>query len=90
MEAKKVYLEKKIPIDTLTQRIFHIKDACFAGKRIVVFSGGANKSIESLYEEVRSIRDGGGNGSIIGRNSFQRPRMEALKMLNDIIDIYKN
>ena len=90
VEAKKVYLEKKIPIDTLTQRIFHIKDACFAGKRIVVFSGGANKSIESLYEEVRSIRDGGGNGSIIGRNSFQRPRMEALKMLNDIIDIYKN
>jgi class I fructose-bisphosphate aldolase len=87
-DAKKIYLEKKIPIDTLAQRVSHIKDACFAGKRIVVFSGGANKSIDSIYEEAVSIRDGGGNGSIIGRNSFQRPRAEALKMLNDIIYVY--
>jgi len=87
-DAKKVYLEKKIPIDTLSQRIKHIKDSCFAGKRIVVFSGGANKSLESVYEEAQEIRNGGGNGSIIGRNSFQRPREEALKMLKNIIDIY--
>ena len=64
-EAKKVYLDSKIPMDTLTQRIAHIKQACFAGKRLVVFSGGANKSLEDLYEEACSIRDGGGNGSII-------------------------
>ena len=87
-EAKRIYLDKKIPIDTLAQRIAHIKQACFAGKRIVVFSGGANKSIDSLYEEAKAIRDGGGNGSIIGRNSFQRPREEALKMLNDLLNIY--
>jgi fructose-bisphosphate aldolase, class I len=87
-DAKKVYLEKNIPINTLSERIAHVKQACFAGKRLVVFSGGANKSIDSLYEEVKSIRDGGGNGSIIGRNSFQRPRAEALKMLNDLIKIY--
>ncbi len=87
-EAKKVYLDKKIPMDTLSQRVHHVKDACFAGKRIVVFSGGANKSIESLYQEIKEIKDGGGNGSIIGRNSFQRPRDQALKMLQEIIDIY--
>lgn len=87
-DAKKVYLDKKIPIKTLSQRVEHIKDACFAGKRVVVFSGGANKSIESLYEEVKEIKAGGGNGSIIGRNSFQRPKDQALKMLQDIIDIY--
>lgn len=87
-DAKKIYLDKGISMKTLSQRIKHIKDVCFAGKRIVVFSGGANKSIESLYEEVKEIKLGGGNGSIIGRNSFQRPKDQALKMLQDIIDIY--
>lgn len=87
-DAKKVYLDKNIPMNTLSQRVKHIKDACFAGKRIVVFSGGANKSIDSLYQEIKEIKSGGGNGSIIGRNSFQRPRDQALKMLQDIINIY--
>ena len=87
-EAKKVYLERNIPIETLAERIAHVKQACFNGKRIVVFSGGANKSLEALYEEAREIRLGGGNGSIIGRNSFQRPKEDALMMLNEIINIY--
>jgi class I fructose-bisphosphate aldolase len=87
-DARKVYLEKKIPIATLAQRVAHVKQACFNGKRIVVFSGGANKSIDAVYEEAREIRKGGGNGSIIGRNSFQRPKEEALKMLSEIINIY--
>jgi class I fructose-bisphosphate aldolase len=86
-EAKKVY-ENRINISTLTERIRHVKQACFAGKRIVVFSGGASKSINDIYDDARSIRDGGGNGSIIGRNTFQRPRVEALEMLNKIIEIY--
>lgn len=87
-EAKKVYLEKNIPIETLAERVAHVKQACFNGKRIVVFSGGANKSLDSLYEEAKEIRLGGGNGSIIGRNSFQRPKEDALMMLNEIINIY--
>ena len=62
----------------------------FAGKRIVVFSGGEAKDLDGVYEEVRGIRDGGGNGSIIGRNTFQRPKEKALEMLNKIIEIYKN
>jgi class I fructose-bisphosphate aldolase len=87
-DAKKVYLDKNIPKSTLQERIAHVKQACFAGKRLVVFSGGANKSLEDLYMEAKSIHNGGGNGSIIGRNSFQRPREEALKMLNELTKIY--
>ena len=84
-----IYQDNNIEYQTLTQRVTHIKQACFAGKRLVVFSGGSSKSSQALYEEVRAIRDGGGNGSIIGRNIFQRPRTEALKMLDKIIAIYK-
>lgn len=88
-EAKKVYEKEKIDIATMAARIRHVAQACFNGKRIVVFSGGASKGLDGLYDEVRGIRDGGGNGSIIGRNTFQRPREEALKMLDTIIRIYQ-
>ncbi|MEK6734830.1 MAG: class I fructose-bisphosphate aldolase [Pseudomonadota bacterium] len=87
-EAKKIYIDKKIPIDTLSERVAHVKQSCFAGRRLVVFSGGANKSLNDVYEEAKAIRNGGGNGSIIGRNSFQRPKDEALKMLNELINIF--
>lgn len=87
-EAKKVYLQNNIAISTLKDRIAHVKTASFNGRRIVVFSGGASKDTNGLLDEIRQIRDGGGNGSIIGRNTFQRPRAEALGLLNDIIDIY--
>jgi class I fructose-bisphosphate aldolase len=88
-EAKKVYEKEKIDIATMAARIRHVTQACFNGKRIVVFSGGTSKGLDGLYDEVRGIRDGGGNGSIIGRNTFQRPREEALKMLDTIIKIYQ-
>lgn len=81
-------LYENIPTQTLTARIAHIKKACFNGKRVVVFSGGASKDKEGLLSEIKEIRDGGGNGSIIGRNTFQRPRTEALELLKDITDIY--
>lgn len=86
VEAKQIY--GKQDIDNLTARIRHIKQACFTGRRIVVFSGGNAKSLEDIYKEAEEIRDGGGNGSIIGRNTFQRPREEALEMLNNLINIY--
>ncbi|MGD9741706.1 MAG: class I fructose-bisphosphate aldolase [Dongiaceae bacterium] len=88
-EAKKVYEKQKIDISTLAARIAHVVQSCFNGRRIVVFSGGAAKDIEGLLEEVRGIRDGGGTGSIIGRNTFQRPREEALDMLDRIIKLYQ-
>jgi fructose-bisphosphate aldolase, class I len=86
--AKKTY--EKIDGSTMAKRVEHVVQSCFAGKRIVVFSGGESKSLEGLYEEIRGLRDGGANGSIIGRNTFQRPREEALAMLAKIIDIYKS
>jgi class I fructose-bisphosphate aldolase len=88
-EAKKVYEKEKIAIGTLSERIAHVVQSCFNGKRIVVFSGGAAKGEEGIFEEARAIRDGGGNGSIIGRNTFQRPRADALKLLDTLIKIYQ-
>jgi class I fructose-bisphosphate aldolase len=88
-EAKKVYEDRSIDIATQAARVRHCMAAAFGGRRIVVFSGGAKKGEESVYDDARAIRDGGGNGSIIGRNSFQRPRAEALAMLGRLVDIYK-
>jgi class I fructose-bisphosphate aldolase len=88
-EAKKVYEAQNIPRGTLAQRVNHIVQSCFGGRRIVVFSGGAKKGEDSIYEEAKAIRDGGGNGSIIGRNAFQRPLSEANTLLGKLIDIYK-
>ncbi len=87
--AAKVYDAQKIDVSTLSARIEHVVQSCFAGKRIVVFSGGEAKDLDGIFDEVRAIRDGGGNGSIIGRNTFQRPRDEALDMLDNIIKIYQ-
>jgi class I fructose-bisphosphate aldolase len=87
-EAEAIYKSENIDISTLSARVAHVKQACFAGRRIVVFSGGASKTLDDVYAETRAIRDGGGNGSIIGRNSFQRPRAEALEMLHHLIEIY--
>lgn len=88
-EAKTVYEAQGIDISSLSSRVAHVMEASFAGRRIVVFSGGDAKDAESVYEDIRGLRDGGSNGSIIGRNVFQRPRQEALEMLDMIIKIYQ-
>jgi len=87
-EAKKVYEAQKIDIASQAARVKHCMDVSFNGRRIVVFSGGAKKGTDSVYDDARAIRDGGGNGSIIGRNSFQRSREDALDMLGKLVDIY--
>ncbi len=88
-EAKKVYQDQSIDIATQTARVKHCVQSAFDGKRLIVFSGGAKKGTDALYDDARAIRDGGGNGSIIGRNSFQRPKAEALDMLAKLVEIYK-
>ncbi len=88
-EAKKVYDGQQIPVATLAERVAHIMQSCFNGRRIVVFSGGAAKGTDAVYDDTIAIRDGGGNGSIIGRNAFQRPRADALAMLGKMVAIYK-
>ena len=89
-EAKKVYEKEKIDVSSGAARIRHVVQSCFNGRRIVVFSGGAAKGEDGILEDARAIRDGGGNGSIIGRNTFQRPRADALKLLDGLIKIYQS
>ncbi len=86
-DAKKAY--EGFDSSTQARRVAHVVQSCFAGRRIVVFSGGAAKGADAVYQDARDIRDGGGNGSIIGRNTFQRTRGEALAMLDKIIAIYQ-
>jgi fructose-bisphosphate aldolase, class I len=86
--AKKVYEAEQVPIKTLSERVSHVVQSAFAGRRIVIFSGGAKSEDRAFYEEARAIRDGGGFGSIIGRNSFQRPKAEAIKFLQTVMGIY--
>lgn len=88
-EARRIYEQTKVPRDTLTERVKHIMQASFNGRRIVVFSGGAHKGEDAIFDDARAIRDGGGNGSIIGRNAFQRPREEALALLDRLVRIYQ-
>ena len=87
--ARKVYEKEQVPIGTLTERVRHVVQSAFNGKRIVIFSGGGKTTDDAVFEQVKAIRDGGGFGSIIGRNSFQRAKPEALKFLGTIMDIYK-
>ena len=86
--AKKVYETAQIPIKILSERVKHVVQSAFDGRRIVIFSGGAKSEDQNMFEEARAIRDGGGFGSIIGRNSFQRPKAEAVKFLQTVMGIY--
>ena len=86
--ARKVYEAEGIKIATLADRIAHVVQSAFGGRRIVIFSGGAAKGTEGVLEEVRGIAAGGGFGSIMGRNAFQRPRAEAIKLLHDVMDVF--
>ena len=87
-DAKKAYEANKVPLEPLSARVSHVVQSAFDGRRIVIFSGGPKVGDDRLLDEVRAIKAGGGFGSIIGRNSFQRPRAEALKLLGTIMDIY--
>ncbi|MCA2981914.1 MAG: class I fructose-bisphosphate aldolase [Myxococcaceae bacterium] len=88
-EAKKVFEKYGIPTKTMADRVRHVVQSAFDGKRIVIFSGGEAKDTAALLEEIRGIKDGGGFGSIMGRNAFQRPRDESLALLRDVMAIFK-
>jgi class I fructose-bisphosphate aldolase len=88
--ARKVYEKEKIAIGTLTERVRHVVQSTFDGRRILIFSGGPADETSKFLEEVKAIHQGGGFGSIVGRNSFQRKKPEALQFLHDIMDIYSS
>ncbi len=87
-QAKDVYEKNKVAIGTLGERVRHVVQSSFAGRRVVIFSGGPATADAAVLDEIRAIREGGGFGSIIGRNSFQRQRPDALKLMGEIMDIY--
>ena len=87
--SRSAYLDSGIDLETMAGRVAHCMDAALAKRRIVVFSGGSRQGDEMVFRQARAIRDGGGNGSIIGRNTFQRERAEAIRMLDMMVDIYR-
>ncbi|MCC6647408.1 MAG: class I fructose-bisphosphate aldolase [Polyangiaceae bacterium] len=88
-EAKKAYEKAGVKLDTLADRARHVVQSTFDGKRVVIFSGGEAKGTDAVLDEVRQLAKGGGFGSIMGRNAFQRPRDEAIKLLRDVMEIYR-
>jgi class I fructose-bisphosphate aldolase len=87
--ARKVYEAQGIKVDTLADRVKHVIQSAFDGRRIVIFSGGEAKGVDAVLEENRQTALGGGFGTIMGRNSFQRPHIEAVKLLRDVMEIHR-
>jgi len=87
-QARLAYQGAGYDFTSLESRVAHILEAAFAGRRLVVFSGGPARDVEAVYAEITAIAAGGGHGSIVGRNTFQRPRAEALAMLSRIAAIH--
>ena len=75
-------------LDTLADRVKHVIQGAFGGRRIVIFSGGEAKGVDAVLEENRQTALGGGFGTIMGRNSFQRPHDEAVELLHKVMDIH--
>jgi class I fructose-bisphosphate aldolase len=86
--ARKVYEAQGIKVTSLADRTRHVVQSCFAGKRIVIFSGGEPKTTDELMGEITQLAQGGAFGSIMGRNAFQRPKAEAIKLLQDVQDVF--
>jgi fructose-bisphosphate aldolase, class I len=89
-ESKKVYEKNEIPVSSLEDRARHVVQSCFNGKKIIIFSGGEAKTDEALLEEIKGLAKGGAFGSIMGRNAFQRPKAEAIKILNTVQEIFRS
>jgi class I fructose-bisphosphate aldolase len=86
--ARKALEKAGVPLGTLADRVRHVVQSAFDGHRIVIFSGGAAKETSAVLEENRQTALGGGFGTIMGRNSFQRPHDEAVRLLHDVMDIH--
>ena len=87
--ARKAYEKSGLKLTSLADRARHVVESCFGGRRIVIFSGGEAKGDEAVLEEVRGLAAGGSFGSIMGRNAFQRPRTEGVKILREVMNVYR-
>ena len=87
-KSSEAYEKAGIKVDTLTDRVRAVIQGAFGGRRIVIFSGGEAKGVEAVLQENRECAAGGSFGTIMGRNSFQRPHDDAVRLLNDVMDIH--
>lgn len=87
--SRKALTDANIPITSLADRVAHVVRSSFDGRRIVIFSGGPAKARDAILDENRQTAAGGGFGTIMGRNSFQRQRAEAIRLLHDVMDIHE-
>ncbi len=55
-----------------------------AGRTLVLFSGGSKVSDSDLLEKARHCMEAGATGLIFGRNMWQRPMAEALRLTSEI------
>ncbi len=60
-----------------------------AGRSLVLVSGGEKVGDEELLTKVRSSMDAGATGIIFGRNLWQRPRAEALRLTRELHAIFR-
>ncbi len=86
--ARAAFEKAGTPLDTLADRVKEVIRGAFDGQRIVIFSGGAAKGTEAVLAENRQTALGGGFGTIMGRNSFQRPHADAVELLHAVMDIH--
>jgi len=89
-EARKVYEKHGLDVSTMEARVRLVVRSCFEGRRIVIFSGGASRDTAGLVEDVKAMAKGGAFGSIMGRNAFQRPKAEALDLLDQVMKTFEN
>ena len=59
-----------------------------AGRALVLVSGGEMVGDQALLEKVRSSMDAGATGIIFGRNLWQRPRADALRITRELHGIF--
>lgn len=88
-EEAKILLKGE-DFSSLSNRVKHVVRACFNGNRMIVFSGGSAKNKDEILNEIKEIHSGGATGSIIGRNSFQREKSDAVSLISDICSIYRS
>lgn len=88
-DSNRAALQKAgVDTTTLAARVAHVVRSAFDGRRIVIFSGGPARERADVLEENRQTAAGGGFGAIVGRNSFQRPWQDAVRLLHDIMDVH--
>ncbi len=88
-DTRILYEKHGVPLQTLEDRIRHVLQGTFAGRRLVLFSGGPRGDIDILLNEAVAIRNAGAAGQMIGRNAFQRSREEALDLFEQLVRVYR-